>query len=128
MIVLDENIPESQRQLLARRRIRCHQIGVDFAEKGIQDDAIPSRLIAARRPTFFTRDLRFYAREARHSRYCIVILAVGRDEVAAFVQRFLRHPALDTQARRLGSVVRVSSAGIRVWRLRVEREELLVWN
>ncbi len=102
MIVLDENIPESQRQLLARRRIRCHQIGVDFGEKGIQDDAIPSRLGAARRPTFFTRDRRFYAREVRHPRYCIVVLAVGRDEVAAFVQRPLRHPAFDARAKRLG--------------------------
>ena len=128
MIILDENIPESQRKILESRRIRCHQIGVNFASKGVQDDAIPALLVAAREPTFFTRDQGFYAREFRHAAYCLVWLAVGRDEVAGFVQRLLRHTSFDTHRKRLGSVLRVSSTGIRAWMPRAEAEEIVAWS
>jgi hypothetical protein len=40
MNILDENINESQRQLLRSWRIRVRQIGVDSSRKGIQDDEI----------------------------------------------------------------------------------------
>jgi hypothetical protein len=40
MILLDENILESQVQLLRGWRIRVRQIGKDVAEKGVKDDAI----------------------------------------------------------------------------------------
>lgn len=128
MILLDENIPESQRQLLLRQRIRARQIGVDVARKGIADDAILPLLIALRRPTFFTRDLGFFDRTHRHRRYCIACLAVARDESAAFVRRFLRHSHFDTQAKRLGAVVRLSRARIRCWKLGTEAETIFSWE
>ncbi|HEX4952021.1 MAG TPA: hypothetical protein VF017_01320 [Thermoanaerobaculia bacterium] len=128
MIVLDENIPEGQRQLLARHRIRCSQIGVDLGQKGMQDDAIPALLMRLHRPTFFTRDQGFYRRELRHSRYCIVCLDTGREEVATFVQRLLKHPTFDTHGERLGAVLRLSSSGIRAWMPGAEREVSLVWE
>jgi hypothetical protein len=127
MIILDENIPESQRQILERRRIRCYQIGVNLGTKGLQDEAVPSLLVRARHPTFFTRDQGFYEPRVCHARYCVVCLVVGRDEVAAFVQRLLRHPHFDSHVKRLGTVVRVSSAGIRLWRLRQESELVVAW-
>ena len=66
MNILDENIMESQRQLLRRWRIAVRQIGEDVARKGIKDDEILPLLHQLTRPTFFTRDLDFYARELRH--------------------------------------------------------------
>lgn len=128
MILLDENILESQRELLHRRRIRAQQIGVDVARKGFDDEEIVSLLVHGRRPTFFTRDLGFFQRELCHRRYCIVCLAVHREEVAYVVRRLLRRPELDTAAKRLGSVLRVSSAGIRVWRLHADAETFLSWT
>jgi hypothetical protein len=40
MNLLDENIPEHQRQLLRSWRIPVRQIGIDVGYKGISDDAI----------------------------------------------------------------------------------------
>lgn len=128
MIILDENIPESQWQLLRSWRIRALLIGRDISEKGIQDDRLSGFLIAQRRPTFFTRDAGFFDRKLCHAGYCLVHLAVRPNESAWFVRRCLRHPQLNTRARRLGSVIRVSSAGMYVWRLRETREIFLPWS
>jgi hypothetical protein len=127
MIVLDENVLESQREILHRRRVRARQVGVDVAPKGLDDAAILSLLVRLRRPTFFTRDLGFFDRSVCHRRYCVACLAVHRNEVAAFVRRALRHPRLDTAAKRLGTVLRVSSAGLRLWRLHAVEQEFLEW-
>ena len=127
MIVLDENILESQREILHRRRVRARQVGVDVSAKGLDDDAILSLLVHLRRPTFFTRDLGFFESGLCHKRYCVVCLAVHRNEVATFVRRVLRHPRLDTIAKRLGRVVRASSAGLRLWKIHAAEEEMLEW-
>jgi hypothetical protein len=72
--------------------------------------------------TFFTRDAGFYDPTLRHPSYCLVVANVGQNEVAAFVRRFLRHRSFDTQAKRMGRVVRISHAGLAVWRLRSQQE------
>ena len=38
MLVLDENLPAGQRQLLLERRIRFRVIGADVASSGTQDE------------------------------------------------------------------------------------------
>lgn len=38
MIILDENFPESQRQLLRGWRIHIRQIGYEVGRKGMQDE------------------------------------------------------------------------------------------
>ena len=53
-------------------------------------------------------------------------LPVRDDHAARFVRRVLRHPALNTQAKRMGAVIRASEAGLRVWR-RNEAEQALAW-
>jgi hypothetical protein len=126
--ILDENIPESQRQILRSWRVPIRQIGRDVGRKGMKDDEIIPLLRGLRRPTFFTRDLGFYERDLCHARYCLICMAVGRNEVAAFVRRLLRHPELDTRAKRMGEVVRVSRAGLRVWRLHAEAETAFLWS
>ena len=60
MIILDENIPESQRQLLRSWRIKVHQIGHEVGSQGMKDVEIIRLLHKLRYVTFFTRDLGFY--------------------------------------------------------------------
>ncbi len=62
MNILDENVPESQRQLLRSWRIRVPQIGDDVGREGMKDEAIIPLLHRIRGVTFFTRDLGFYSR------------------------------------------------------------------
>jgi hypothetical protein len=116
MNILDENIPANQRQLLERWRIPVRQVGLNAGRSGMQDEEIIPFLLRHRRPTFFTRDEDFYDRRLCHAKYCLVYLAVEKHEVAAFVRRLLRHPSCRTQASRMGTVIRVSSAGLLIWR------------
>ena len=127
-MILDENFPESQRQLLKAWRIPVRQIGVEISRKGIQDDEIIPLLLRMRQPTFFTLDNDFYSRRRCHARYCLVCVDVAQYEAAAFVRRFLHHPNFDMEAKRLGNVVRLSHAGIFLWRLHVENESPLDWE
>lgn len=128
MNVLDENIPASQRQLLEGWHIRIRQIGFNVGRRGMQDEEIIPFLQRLRRPTFFTRDEDFYDRRLCHAKYSLVYLAVEKHEVAVFVCRLLRHLDFGTQAKRMGAVIRVSSAGGSVWRLHAEREISIEWN
>lgn len=93
----------------------------------MQDDAIVPFLHQHPCPTFFTRDLGFYERSLCHSGYCLVSLAVDKNEVAFFVRRLLRHPGFDTKAKRMGAVIRVSGRGLWVWRLHAAEETFLDW-
>ena len=128
MILLDENFPESQRQLLKAWRIPIRQIGVEISRKGIQDEEIIPLLLRLRQPTFFTLDDDFYSRSLCHARYCLVCVDVAQYEAAAFVRRFLRHKDFDTEAKRRGTVIRLSHAGIFLWLLHSEKEVSLNWE
>jgi hypothetical protein len=128
MNILDENIIASQRQRVRHWRIRVRQIGVDIARKGFQDEEIIPFLHHLRRPTFFTRDRGFYRREVCHQRYGIVCPEVAPEEVAIFVRRVLRHPRLNTQAKRMGTVVRASHRGLGIWQLHAQEEEVIFWG
>jgi hypothetical protein len=128
MNILDENIIASQRQRLWSWRIRVRQIGVDLAGKGLQDEEIIPFLHHLRRPTFFTRDRGFYRREICHRKCSIVCLEVAPEEVAMFVRRVLRHPRLNTQAKRMGTIVRASRRGLALWRVHAREEEILLWG
>lgn len=127
MNILDENIPESQRQLLRSWRIHVRQIGADIVQQGMKDENIISLLYRLRKPTFFTRDLDFYGRRLCHNSYCLVCLSIGQYEVASFIRRFLKHPVFSTEAKRMGVVVRVGHTGMRIWRLHAEQEEKVEW-
>ena len=127
MILLDENVPEGQRRLLQSWRIHVRQLGSDLEHQGLRDEQIIVLLRRLRRVTFFTLDSDFYKPNLCHANYCLVILIVGQYETATFVRRFLRHPAFDTQVKRLGTVVRLSPTGVRSWRLHSNQEEELAW-
>jgi hypothetical protein len=128
VIILDENFPESQRQLIRSWRIPIRQIGYEIGRKGMLDDEIIPFLLQRRRCTFFTIDLDFYRRRLCHARYCLVCLDVGEYEAAAFARRLLRHSKFDTDAKRMASVIRVSQKGLAVWRLHAEMQLHLGWS
>ena len=128
MNILDENIRQDQGGLLQSWGIPTRQIGVDAGRKGMKDDEIIPFLHQLRDTTFFTRDLDFYNRNLCHARYCLVCLAVEKDEVAVFVRRFLRHPEFDTQAKRMSTVIRISRKGLWGWHLHTEKEMQLDWQ
>ncbi len=127
MLLLDENIVESQVQLLRARRLAPRQIGGEVGRQGMKDDEIIPLLHSLRQPTFFTRDLRFYERDAPHAGYCIVVLSVGQNEVASWVRRVLRHPQFDTQAKRMGKLLFVNQTSIVTKTLNVEEETTFSW-
>jgi hypothetical protein len=128
MNILDENIMASPRQRLRSWRIPVRQIGVDIAHKRLQDEEILPVLHHLRGPTFFTRDRGFYRRAVCHRQYSLVCLEVAPEEVAIFVRRVLRHPRLNTQVKRMGTVVRASHRGLGVWQLHAQEEEIIRWG
>ena len=93
----------------------------------MKDSEIIPFLFQRRQPTFFTRDQDFCDRSLCHSRYCMVFLDVEKSEVAVFVRRLLHHPELDTKVRRMGAIIRVSHAGLSLFRLNAECEVYLTW-
>jgi hypothetical protein len=123
----EQNIPEDQRQLLRGWRIRVRQIGHEAGSPGMQDEEIIPLLHRTESSTFFTRDLGFYRGPLCHMQYCIVCLAVSRYEAASFIRRFLRHPQFQTQAMRLGKVIRSSHTGITLWQLHSDTQEKVGW-
>ncbi|OAI47885.1 hypothetical protein AYO44_08615 [Planctomycetaceae bacterium SCGC AG-212-F19] len=129
MILLDENIPETQRQLLKWWRIRVKQIGQDIGFQGMQDDdQIIPLLRSLRQPTFFTRDLGFYDRRLCHRNYGIVCMAIGPSEVATFLRRLVRHRAFATKANRMGKVIRLTETRIHFWKPRAAQEIDVAWD
>lgn len=120
MIILDENVIESQCKLLRSWRIPFRQIGFGIERQGLKDSEIIPLLHRSRHPTFFTRDEDFYDRNLCHAKYCLVYLAVRKDEVALFVRRLLHHHEFDSVKKRVGAVIRVSHAGLAVWRIHAE--------
>jgi len=125
--VLDENITEFQAELLRRWRVRFRQIGEDIGRAAMGDEDIMPLLHKLRPVTFFTRDLGFYRAELRHPEYCLVCLAVAGDQAANLIRRFLGHPRFNTQAKRIGHVVRVTHTGLRIWRPRLQKEISQEW-
>lgn len=128
MNILDENIIDSQRRLLASWRISVRQIGYEVGHKGAKDREIIPLLHQMDQPTFFTRDDDFYQRKLCHAGYCLVLLDVRKEEVALFIRRILRQPLFNTKAKRMGKVIRASHVGFSFWRLHGEKEEHSDWE
>ena len=126
MNLLDENFPAAEVQELRNRGVRGRHIGRDIGRMGMQDSEILTLLYTLRRPTLFTLDWDFSGSGLCHPSYCLVFLHVHDNVAALFVRRVLRHPALNTQAKRMGAVIQASPSGLRIWR-RNEAEQLLAW-
>jgi hypothetical protein len=127
MLVIDENLPASQRRLLRKWRIHFRAVGVDIAAPGTQDENLIPVLHQLAGPMFFTLDRHFFRADWAHASYGLAWLDVADDEAAQFIRRFLRHPAFDTQSKRLGVVGRVGAAGVRFWRKGQPHLQRLEW-
>ena len=44
------------------------------------------------------------------------------------IRRFLLHPEFNTQAKRMGTVIRISPIGIHLWQRHAEEEIFISWN
>ena len=128
MIILDENVSKSQRRLLLDWHIPVRQVGYDIGRVGMQDEEIIRLLHQLRRSTFFTFDLDFYKRTLRHQSYCIVFLYINPNEGAKYIRRLVRHDLFDTQAKRLGNVMEVTTTGLLVWHPHAEQRAEYVWD
>ena len=127
MLVLDENVFESQHAQLRRRRFHLCQIGRDIGRKGMKDDEIIPLLRSVRRPTFVSRDSDFFEKTLCNDRMCLVYLDVRPLEVAEYTRRLLRHPQFKAWSQRKGCVVRVAASGISAWRARTPRVSRYQW-
>ena len=127
MIVLDEHFDLVQRDRLRMWRIRSRQVGDDFGRKGLQDREILNLLHQGRRVTFVSADRDYYRSDWCHSRYCLVFLDVPKGQEALYVRRLMRHSRFDSEAKRLGHVIRVNPNVLMFWRLHAEREEQADW-
>jgi hypothetical protein len=128
MIILDENIPRDQWEELRRKRVSVKKIGVDIGRNGTKDDRIIPLLHRLNRPTLFTLDVDFWDRKLRHEGYCLVYLDISRTMAAAHIRRILRHPELNTKAKRMGAVIRAEPRGLTIWRIGQNDEERLRWH
>ncbi len=103
-------------------------IGGEVAFSGAKDENIIPALHRLPHATFFSLDRDFYRRELAHQAYCLVWLDVRSGHAAEFIRRYLRHPAFDTQAKRMGLVVRVHAAGVEYWRAGKGASEAVPWK
>jgi hypothetical protein len=99
MLIIDENLPASQRQLLRKWRIHFRFVGVDLAQPGTQDENLIPVLHKLAEPMFFTLDQHFFRADWAHASYGLAWLDVADNEAAEFIRRFLRHSAFDTQSK-----------------------------
>lgn len=127
MIIIDENIIDSQRQLLMSQGSSIRQIGYEIGHKGMSDREIIVLLHELGRSTFITRDDDFFNRALCHHALCLVYLPVLKEEVASFVRRFLKHPLFNTQRKRSGNVIQVSHSGISFWRSTTSPLQKIDW-
>ena len=112
MNILDENVGQSQRDLLRKQRIAVRKIGLDIGKKGLSDNEIVVLLHSLDRPTFFTIDPDFFRPQLCHAGYCLVFLDVAGKRVAEYTRRVLKHPQLNTRAKRMGQVLRATAEGL----------------
>jgi hypothetical protein len=128
MIILDENFPDSQRQLLQGWRVSFKQIAFEIGREGLKDDEIIPLLHQLNKPTFFTLDDDFFKRQLCHAQYCLIYLDVAQYESAAFIRRTLKHPDFNTKAKRMGHVIRVSHKGLTIWKLHAQEKSQFSWS
>jgi hypothetical protein len=79
-------------------------------------------------PTFFTHDNDFFTAALCHSHDAIVYLDVSDTLAAEFIRRVLRHPAFDTNAKRLGIVACVQVSGVQFWKKGNSRLQSEKWS
>ncbi|MBI2946681.1 MAG: hypothetical protein HYY23_03485 [Verrucomicrobia bacterium] len=117
MFLIDENVSELEVLRLRKAGVRVRLIGKDVANIGDLDENLIPVLLRLKQPVLFTQDQDFFQFRWLHADYALVWLDTRPTEVAEHVRRFLRHPHFDSQAKRMGTVMRVRASGIQYWRI-----------
>lgn len=128
MNVLDENLASQQSDKLKGWRIPFRQIGRDLAAHGTLDENLLPLLHRLPQPTFFTHDRDFFQASLCHSHYALIDLDVGDEAAAEFIRRFLKHPAFNTIAKRLGIVARIHTNGVQFWKKGTPSSRFVAWS
>ena len=128
MVVLDENIRDSQADFLRKRGIACRKIGTDLSAKGTSDANIIPLLLRLKHPAFFTQDADFWDVRLCHSGYCLAYLDVKPRDAAGYIRRFLRHSLFDTAGGRLGKVVHIHKDGITYYAAGSRKTHVVSWT
>jgi len=86
----------------------------------IYDDRVPTVLRDLKQPTFVTIDDRFWNLGWRDQHYCIIYFAVRSNQqeiIPDLLRRLFQLPEFRTKAKRMGKVMRVSTAGVQYYQL-----------
>jgi len=113
---------------LRKWRIPFRQIGKHLSTHGALDENLFPFLRRLPEPTFFTHDEDFFKAALCHSHYALVYLDVSDTKTAEFIRRYLKHPAFNTQAKRLGTVAQVRPSNVKIWRKGQSRLETVEWE
>jgi len=128
MIILDENVVNSQRKTLLRKRYHVRQIGYELGRKGMSDRDILPLLRTLHRPTLLTSDDDSYVRDLCDTRYSLIVLGIEEQAFAEYSIRVLRHPSFAKWRLRMGKTLSVTRGAIRFWQHKSHRETRLPWN
>ena len=128
MLLLDENLPAGQRLLLRDWGLHFRVVGIEVGRTGTKDENLIPVLHGLPQATFFSLDRFFFRSDLLHRSYCLVWLDVMDDRAAGFIRRFLKQPTFDTQAKRLGKVVRVHADGLHFRQRRSLALETVRWR
>jgi hypothetical protein len=112
----------------------CANGVLQFAKLGLISDHKVSKMTRSS-PTYASYvaqpslhvTINFFKRRLCPDLYYLVFLNVEIIHVAEYTRRLLKHPAFDTQAKRMGNVIRASHSGHSYWRLRREQEQRIGW-
>jgi hypothetical protein len=86
----------------------------------ILDDRVPELLLDLKQPTFITIDRGFWHRRLCHSQYCLLYIALAKDEqeqLPGLLRRLFRLPEFRTRSARMGKVARVQKHRVTFWYL-----------
>ena len=127
MNLLDENIRQDQGDQLRRWGLKFRWLTREMAHTGTKDPEVIAILHRCHRATFFTHDADYFNRRLIHPAYGLVFLDVFDGQAAQYIRRFLRHPCFDTQAQRLGKVIRVQVSRINYYERSRRRLQRVGW-
>jgi len=95
----------------------------------IKDDAIPRLLLQEKQPTFITINERdFWRKIPLNSRYCVICFALSDSrarEIPSRLRILLQHPSFDSNARRMGVMIRVAEQNISYYTSRRKKVETI---
>ena len=118
MIIVDENLKSQQiiDAILAWYPGQVVSITTLRLNSVIKDEAVPTLLMKANRPTFVTINAADFWKKAQpHHSYCLILVELPKErirEIPSLIRRLFQIPHFQNRATRLGTVVRLMPSKI----------------